>query len=57
MTSDLDWDGVDIDPNEVTHSSAMSAQILVDLALGDDNLAQQQLSAFQAELTRRRPRA
>ena len=54
VATDPDWDGAEIDPNEVTHGSALIMQILVDVALGGDDLAGRHLEAFQAELKRRR---
>lgn len=54
VATDPAWDGEEIDPNEVTHGSAMIMQILVDVALGDDDLAGKHLEAFQAELRKRR---
>lgn len=57
VATDPEWDGVEIDPNEVTHGSEMIMQILVDVALGDDDLANQHLRAFQAEMAKRPPKA
>ena len=50
VASDPEWDGVEIDPEEVIHGSTMVMQILVDVALGDDDLSHQHLRLFQAEL-------
>lgn len=54
IATDPDWDGVEIDPEEVTHGTTMIMQILVDVALGDEDLAGQHLRLFQAELKKRR---
>lgn len=53
IATDPDWDGVEIDPEEVTHGTMMIMQILVDVALGDEDLAGQHLRLFQAELKKR----
>ncbi|MDP3712909.1 MAG: hypothetical protein Q8R60_10570 [Mycobacteriales bacterium] len=53
--TDPAWDGVEIDPEEVTHGTSMIMQILVDVALGDEDLAGQHLRLFQAELKNRQP--
>jgi hypothetical protein len=53
VDTDPDWDGVEIDPNEVTHGSTIIMQILVDVALGDDDLANQHLRLFRAKLRKR----
>ncbi|UZF93192.1 hypothetical protein [Bosea sp. NBC_00550] len=41
---------VEIDPNEVTHVTAMIMMILVDFALDDGDPANQRLRLFQAKL-------
>lgn len=53
VATDPAWDGKEIDPNEVTHGSSMIMQILVDVALGGDDLAGKHLETFQAELKKR----
>lgn len=57
VATDPDWDGVEVDPNEVMHGSAMIMQILVQVALDDDDLANQHLQGFQAEMAKRPPKA
>jgi|GEM_PF-1391276 len=56
VATDPAWDGIEIDPEQVMHGSALVMQILVDVALGDGNLAEDHLKAFQAEKNKRRGR-